>query len=187
MHCAYRPVLVPYQYRQNVGTLIMVNALTDPQRVRMPSVTEYWKPLGEDVSILSPIFELLPLEVRSKFHTKPGDKAKRAKKEEAKGAAAQPEDGQIASAAVETDGVGSGAELEDGVAPMDSDATAGEGQKQSPDMDSGHEAGQSEAEGEAEGDAKTKMEVEAAVHDETSPKEDGNPTSRDTRSIHKEN
>ena len=72
---------------------------------------------------------------------------------------------------------------------MDSDATAGEVQKQSPDMDSGHEAGQSEAEGEAEGDAKTdvKMEVEAAVHDETSPKEDGNPTSRDTRSTRKEN
>ncbi|RWW70080.1 hypothetical protein BHE74_00022272 [Ensete ventricosum] len=155
MHCAYRSVLVPYRYRQNVGTLVRT--------------------------------KLLPLEVRSKFHTKPGDKAKRAKKEEAKGAAAQPEDGQIASAAVETDGVGSGAELEDGVAPMDSDATAGEGQKQSPDMDSAPEAGQSEAEGEAEGDAKTKMEVEAAVHDETSPKEDGNPTSRDTRSIHKEN
>ncbi|URD88876.1 THO complex subunit 1 transcription elongation factor [Musa troglodytarum] len=199
------------------------NALTDPQRVRMPSVTEYWKPLGEDMDVSAGIEaeyhhknnrvycwkglrfsarqdlegfsrftdhgiegvvppELLPPEVRSKFHTKPGDKAKRAKKEEAKGAATQPEDSQVASAAVETDGVGSGAELEDGVAPMDSDATAGEGQKQSPDMDSGHEAGQSEAEGEAEGDAKTdvKMEVEAAVHNETSPKEDGNPTSRDT-------
>ncbi|CAL9199536.1 unnamed protein product [Musa hybrid cultivar] len=207
------------------------NALTDPQRVRMPSVTEYWKPLGEDMDVSAGIEaeyhhknnrvycwkglrfsarqdlegfsrftdhgiegvvppELLPPEVRSKFHTKPGDKTKRAKKEEAKGAAAQPEDSQVvASAAVETDGVGSGAELEDGVAPMDSDATAGEVQKQSPDMDSGHEAGQSEAEGEAEGDAKTdvKMEVEAAVHDETSPKEDGNPTSRDTRSTRKEN
>ncbi|CAL9135597.1 unnamed protein product [Musa acuminata var. zebrina] len=206
------------------------NALTDPQRVRMPSVTEYWKPLGEDMDVSAGIEaeyhhknnrvycwkglrfsarqdlegfsrftdhgiegvvppELLPPEVRSKFHTKLGDKTKRAKKEEAKGAAAQPEDSQVASAAVETDGVGSGAELEDGVAPMDSDATAGEVQKQSPDMDSGHEAGQSEAEGEAEGDAKTdvKMEVEAAVHDETSPKEDGNPTSRDTRSTRKEN
>ncbi|CAD5192510.1 unnamed protein product [Musa acuminata subsp. malaccensis] len=207
------------------------NALTDPQRVRMPSITEYWKPLGEDMDVSAGIEaeyhhknnrvycwkglrfsarqdlegfsrftdhgiegvvppELLPPEVRSKFHTKPGDKTKRAKKEEAKGAAAQPEDSQVvASAAVETDGVGSGAELEDGVAPMDSDATAGEVQKQSPDMDSGHEAGQSEAEGEAEGDAKTdvKMEVEAAVHDETSPKEDGNPTSRDTRSTRKEN
>ncbi|XP_064950951.1 THO complex subunit 1-like isoform X3 [Musa acuminata AAA Group] len=206
------------------------NALTDPQRVRMPSVTEYWKPLGEDMDVSAGIEaeyhhknnrvycwkglrfsarqdlegfsrftdhgiegvvppELLPPEVRSKFHTKPGDKTKRAKKEEAKGAAAQPEDSQVASAAVETDGVGSGAELEDGVAPMDSDATAGEVQKQSPDMDSGHEAGQSEAEGEAEGDAKNdvKMEVEAAVHDETSPKEDGNPTSRDTRSTRKEN
>ncbi|THU43801.1 hypothetical protein C4D60_Mb02t00620 [Musa balbisiana] len=143
------------------------NALTDPQRVRMPSVTEYWKPLGEDMDVSAGIEaeyhhknnrvycwkglrfsarqdlegfsrftdhgiegvvppELLPPEVRSKFHTKPGDKTKRAKKEEAKGAAAQPEDSQVASAAVETDGVGSGAELEDGVAPMDSDATAGE-------------------------------------------------------------
>ncbi|XP_064950952.1 THO complex subunit 1-like isoform X4 [Musa acuminata AAA Group] len=27
------------------------NALTDPQRVRMPSVTEYWKPLGEDMDV----------------------------------------------------------------------------------------------------------------------------------------
>ncbi|CAL9065457.1 unnamed protein product [Musa banksii] len=97
------------------------NALTDPQRVRMPSVTEYWKPLGEDMDVSAGIEaeyhhknnrvycwkglrfsarqdlegfsrftdhgiegvvppELLPPEVRSKFHTKPGDKTKRAKK-----------------------------------------------------------------------------------------------------------
>lgn len=27
------------------------NALTDSQRVRIPSISEYWKPLAEDVSI----------------------------------------------------------------------------------------------------------------------------------------
>lgn len=27
------------------------NALTDPQRVRTPAITEYWKPLADDVSI----------------------------------------------------------------------------------------------------------------------------------------
>lgn len=27
------------------------DALTDPQRVRTPDITEYWKPLAEDVSI----------------------------------------------------------------------------------------------------------------------------------------
>ncbi|WOL10731.1 THO complex subunit 1 isoform X1 [Canna indica] len=207
------------------------NALTDPQRVRMPSVTEYWKPLAEDMDpsagieaeyhhknnrvycwkglrfsarqdlegfsrftdhgiegVVPP--ELLPPEVRSKFHTKLGDRAKRAKKEEAKGATTQPEDNQVASAAVENDGVGSGAELEDGVAPMDSDATAGEGQKQSPDMDSAPEVGQSEAEGEAEAEAKTdtKMEVEAAAHNDIITKEEvANPTSRDIHSGGTEN
>ena len=40
--------------------------------------------------------ELLPPEVRSKFHAKPNKKAKRAKKEdEAKGAATRPEDNQV--------------------------------------------------------------------------------------------
>lgn len=27
------------------------DALTDPQRVRTPDITEYWKPLADDVSI----------------------------------------------------------------------------------------------------------------------------------------
>lgn len=27
--------------------------MTDPDHVRMPSITEYWKPLAEDVSILA--------------------------------------------------------------------------------------------------------------------------------------
>lgn len=39
--------------------------------------------------------ELLPPDVRSKFHAKPSEKTKRAKKEEVKGAAAQPEDNQV--------------------------------------------------------------------------------------------
>lgn len=40
--------------------------------------------------------ELLPPEIRSKFHAKPTDKNKRAKKEDdAKGASVQPEDNQV--------------------------------------------------------------------------------------------
>ncbi|PKA48241.1 Rhodanese-like domain-containing protein 8, chloroplastic [Apostasia shenzhenica] len=168
------------------------NALTDVQRVRMPSVAEYWKPLAEDVycwkglrfsarqdlegfsrGVVPP--ELLPLEVRSKFHAKPSEKNKRAKKEdESKTSAQQPEESQAASAGVETDGGGCGTELDDAAAPMDSDAailasshcpaiSPEEGQKQSPDTDLGQEAVQSEPEAEVE----TEIKADARQEPET--------------------
>ncbi|KAG1362814.1 putative THO complex subunit 1 [Cocos nucifera] len=207
------------------------NALTDPQRVRMPSVTDYWKPLADDMDdsagieaefhhknnrvycwkglrfsarqdlegfsrftdhgiegVVPP--ELLPPDVRSKFHAKPSEKTKRAKKEEVKGAAAQPDDNQVSTPAVETDGGGNGAELEDGVAPMDSDAAAvEESQKQSPEMDSGHEAGQSEAETEAEAENRSDIKVEAVtgVAREVNPDADPNSLSKDSHGGDREN
>jgi hypothetical protein len=39
--------------------------------------------------------ELLPPEVRSKFYSKPGDKAKRPKREDPKGTSAQPKEQQV--------------------------------------------------------------------------------------------
>lgn len=165
------------------------NALTDPQRVHTPSVTEYWKPLAEDMDLsagIEPEYhhknnkvycwkglrfsarqdlegfsrftdhgiegvvpqELLPPDVRSKLYAKPSERTKRAKKEEVKGTAVQPEDNQVAAVVVEA---GGGTELEEGETAMDSEATAvgmtPEGEKQSPEL----EAEQSEAE---EGEAK---------------------------------
>ncbi|XP_008797925.2 THO complex subunit 1 [Phoenix dactylifera] len=207
------------------------NALTDPQRVHMPSVAKYWKPLADDMDdsagieaefhhknnrvycwkglrfsarqdlegfsrftdhgiegVVPP--ELLPPDVRSKFHAKPSEKTKRAKKEEVKVAAAQSEDNQVAMPVAETDGGGNGTELEDGVAPMDSDAAAvEESQKQSPEMDSGHEAGQSEAETEAEAENRSDIKVEAvtgAVR-EVDPDTDPNPLSKDSHGGDREN
>ncbi|XP_020094223.1 THO complex subunit 1 isoform X1 [Ananas comosus] len=185
------------------------NALTDPQRIRMPSVTEYWKALAEDMDVsagIEPEFhhknnrvycwkglrfsarqdlegfsrftengiegvvppELLPPDVRSKYHAKPSEKAKRAKKEEeTKSTATQPEENQATTPPVEGDVGGSGAEVEDGVAPMDSDTAAlEEGQKQSPE-DSELEAGQIEGEAEAEAEAEVEGESEATVKSET--------------------
>ncbi|XXG87280.1 hypothetical protein AAC387_Pa11g2003 [Persea americana] len=182
------------------------NAMTDPQRIRTPSVAEYWKPLAEDMDLSAGIEaeyhhknnrvycwkglrfsarqdlegfsrfteygieavvppELLPPDVRSKFHARPNEKAKRARKEEeAKDATPNAEDNQNANAGAEIDGGGSGAELEDSTAPMDADTVAvgisqsgaptpEEIQKQSPEMDMGQEMGQLEADAEAEVEA----------------------------------
>ncbi|XP_072987454.1 THO complex subunit 1 isoform X3 [Typha latifolia] len=204
------------------------NALTDSQRVRMPSVTEYWKPLADDMDASAGIEdeyhhknnrvycwkglrfsarqdlegfsrftdhgiegvvppELLPADVRSKFHVKPNEKTKRAKKEETKVANKLHEGNQVAAAAVETDGGGSGAEQEDGVAPMDSDTAAlEEGQKQSPEMDSGHEAGQSEAEPEADAAVKSE-ELQAMVPTGVDQESDPNQASDDAQAEDTEN
>ncbi|XP_078448484.1 nuclear matrix protein-like protein [Wolffia australiana] len=141
------------------------NALTDPLRVRTPSVLEYWKPLAEDMDpsagieaeyhhknnkvycwkglrlsarqdlegfsrytdfgvegVVPP--ELLPPEVRSKFHAKTIDKSKRTKKdEETKASAAQPEEGEVLTSAPEIDGGATGADLEDAAAAVDSSDT----------------------------------------------------------------
>ncbi|KAJ8625572.1 hypothetical protein MRB53_034102 [Persea americana] len=191
------------------------NAMTDPQRIRTPSVTEYWKPLAEDMDVSAGIEaeyhhknnrvycwkglrfsarqdlegfsrfteygieavvppELLPPDVRSKFHARPNEKAKRARKEEeAKDATPNAEDNQNANAGAEIDG-GSGAELEDSTAPMDADTAAvgisrsgaptpEESKKQSPEMDMGQEVGQLDADAEAEVEAdvgETDLETE---------------------------
>ncbi|XP_042499695.1 THO complex subunit 1 [Macadamia integrifolia] len=179
------------------------NALTDSQRVRTPSVMEYWKPMAEDMDISAGIEaeyhhknnrvycwkglrfsarqdlegfsrfteygiegvvppELLPSEVCSKYHAKPSERSKRAKKEEeAKGATQQVEEQQNTTAAENENGVN--ADLEDSVAPIETDAsvnisesgapTPDENQKQSPDTEMGKEAGQSEVEGEVEVEA----------------------------------
>ncbi|OVA19210.1 THO complex [Macleaya cordata] len=181
------------------------DALVDAQRVRTPSVMEYWKPLAEDMDVSAGIEaeyhhrnnrvycwkglrfsarqdlegfsrfnelgiegvvppELLPPDVRSKYHTKPSDRSKRAKKEEAKDATPQPEDNQTTTPATETDGGGVSGELEDSAVPMDADAvgvnisqsgapTPEENLKLSPNADLGQEAGQSEAEVEVEAEA----------------------------------
>ncbi|KAL6011113.1 hypothetical protein ACLOJK_001557 [Asimina triloba] len=181
------------------------NALTDPQRIRTPSVMEYWKPLAEDMDdsagieaeyhhksnrvycwkglrfsarqdlegfsrftdhgiegVVPP--ELLPPEFRSKFHTRPSEKSKRARKEgEAKGTAPIAEDNQVTSAGAEADVSGNGAELDDSAPQMDVDTAAvnisqsrdptpEEINKPSPDTDVGTETGQLEAEAEAEVD-----------------------------------
>lgn len=169
------------------------DALTDPQRVRTPSITEYWKPLAEDMDdsagieaeyhhknnrvycwkglryssrqdlegfsrftdhgiegVVPP--ELLPPEVRSKYHTKTSEKPKRPRKEDdTKDSVA--EDSQVPASVSDIDAVGVSTELDDSTAPMDSEVnvtqsgapTPEENQKLSPS-----EAGQSEAEGDAD-------------------------------------
>ncbi|ERN09505.1 hypothetical protein AMTRI_Chr09g32690 [Amborella trichopoda] len=189
------------------------NALTDAQRVRTPSITEYWKALAEDMDTSAGIEaeyhhknnrvycwkglrfsarqdlegfsrftdhgvegvvppELLPPDIRSKYHAKAGDKSKRAKKEEeVKGNAPLVEDNQNAGATTELEGSGSGAELEDSAAPMDTDVGAvgatnsggpspDEAQKQSPDDEVGQEVVQPilDSEPEPELDAEGKPE-----------------------------
>lgn len=190
------------------------NALTDPQRISIPSVTEYWKPLAEDMDAsagIEPEYhhknnrvycwkglrfsarqdlegfsrfsdhgiegvvppELLPPEVRSKLYAKP-ERTKRAKKEELKGTAVQPEDNQVTAAAVEADGGGGGVEIEEGAIPTDSDAAAvgishgegmtPEGQKQSPELDAAQDAAQSEMEeGEAEPEPTVRPDLNSEV------------------------
>ncbi|TKV98680.1 hypothetical protein SEVIR_9G575400v4 [Setaria viridis] len=172
------------------------NVLTNPDRVRMPSITEYWKPLAEDMDPSAGIeeeyhhksnrvycwkglrfsarqdldgfarfsdygiegvvpSELLPPEVNAKFSSKPAEKVKRVKREDSKGASAQPKEQQVA-ATPETDGGGSGGDPEEGAVPMDSDNGAAEdGQKQSPEEVSGPESGQCEPEADADDNMKT--------------------------------
>ncbi|KAM3317024.1 hypothetical protein ACQJBY_034920 [Aegilops geniculata] len=154
------------------------DALTDSDRVRMPSVTEYWKPLAEDMDTSAGIEEeyhhknnrfcdygiegvvppeLLPPDVRAKFNSKPGEKAKRPKREDTKGGtSAHPKEPQVAAATPETDGGGSGGDQEEGAVPMDSDNGAGEdGQKRSPGEVSGPESGQCDAEDDGEDNTKS--------------------------------
>ncbi|RLN19046.1 THO complex subunit 1 [Panicum miliaceum] len=152
------------------------NVLTDPDQVRMPSITEYWKPLAEDMDPSAGIeeeyhhksnrfsdygiegvvpSELLPPEVNAKFSSKPAEKVKRLKREDSKGASAQPKEPQVA-ATPETDGGGSGGDPEEGAVPMDSDNGAAEdGQKRSPEEVSGPESGQCEPETDADDNMKT--------------------------------
>ncbi|KAG6424822.1 hypothetical protein SASPL_115242 [Salvia splendens] len=145
------------------------NALTDPQRVRTPAIMDYWKPLAEDVYCWKGLrfsarqdlegfsrftehgiegvvpLELLPLEVRSKYQAKPGDRTKRAKKEETKGSTQQVEDTQIATPASETEMDGGRNDGEG--ATGDGSSVSGEGdenQKLNSDTDGGLEAGQIE-------------------------------------------
>ncbi|XP_057807924.1 THO complex subunit 1-like isoform X2 [Salvia miltiorrhiza] len=105
--------------------------------------------------------ELLPLDVRSKYQAKPGDRSKRAKKEETKGSVQQVEDTQIATPASETDMDG-GRNDGEGTTGADGDGSgSGEGdehQKHNSDTDGGLEAGQIEGDtgmvdGETDADA----------------------------------
>ncbi|KAL0425417.1 UNVERIFIED_CONTAM: THO complex subunit [Sesamum radiatum] len=124
--------------------------------------------------------ELLPADVRSKYQAKPGDRSKRAKKEETKGSVQQVEESQIATPASETEADGSRIDPEASAAPAaDTDAmvasgslsqggtpTPDEHQKQSSDTDVGLEAGQIEADTEAEAgmvDGETDAEVDLDV------------------------
>ncbi|XP_062093131.1 THO complex subunit 1 isoform X2 [Humulus lupulus] len=108
--------------------------------------------------------ELLPPDFRSKYQSKPNDRSKRAKKEEAKGTAQQGEENQIATPASEND-EGIRGDLDASTTPMDAEPeTTGvtdmvsqggspmpdEHQKQSSDTDAGQEMGQLEADSEAE-------------------------------------
>ncbi|KAJ0969005.1 hypothetical protein J5N97_021882 [Dioscorea zingiberensis] len=113
--------------------------------------------------------ELLPPEVRSKFHAKPSERNKRAKKEEEqKNASTQPEDTQVSSTPVETDGDGNRGDLED---------TAPESQKQSPEMV--QEAGQSEVEvGEVEAKDDVEMKGEDAALPVGDPEVESDPASK---------
>ncbi|KAM6582905.1 hypothetical protein CsatB_009907 [Cannabis sativa] len=155
-----------------------MNALTDPQRVQTPSIAEYWKPLAEDMDPAAGI--------EAEYHHKNNRvcrciagkvygfqldrtwrdflRAKRAKKEEAKGSAQQGEENQISTHASEND-EGIRGDLEASTTPMDAEPEiAGvtamvsqggspmpdENQKQSSDTDAGPEMGQLEADSEAE-------------------------------------
>ncbi|XP_047089211.1 THO complex subunit 1-like [Lolium rigidum] len=94
--------------------------------------------------------ELLPADVRAKFNSKPGEKAKRPKREDTKGTSSHPKEPQVAAATPDTDGGGSG-DQEEGAVPMDSDNPAvDDGQKRSPGEVSGPESGQCEAEDDGE-------------------------------------
>uniref|UniRef100_A0ACD5WI89 Uncharacterized protein n=1 Tax=Avena sativa TaxID=4498 RepID=A0ACD5WI89_AVESA len=173
------------------------NALTDPDRVCTPSITEYWKPLAEDMDPSAGIEEdyhhknnrvycwkglrfsarqdlegfsrfceygiegvvppeLLPPDVRAKFNSKPGEKAKRPKREDTKGTSSHPKEPQAAAATPDTDGGGSG-DQEEGAVPMDSDNPVVDdgSQKRSPGEVSGPESGQCEAEDDGEDNSKT--------------------------------
>ncbi|KAI3914086.1 hypothetical protein MKW92_041242 [Papaver armeniacum] len=186
------------------------NALDDANRIKTPSIMEYWKPLAEDMDpkagieaeyhhknnrvycwkglrfsarqdlegfsrfndfgiegVIPP--DLLPLEMRSKYQSKPAERSKRAKKEEAKDTTPPQEDSQFTNPAAEMDGGGIGGELEDSGVPMDADAvgasqsgaqTPEDNSKQSPAAELGQEAGQSEAEVEMDGDGETDTEAE---------------------------
>lgn len=182
------------------------NALTDAQRVCAPSVTDYWKPLAEDMDpsagieaeyhhknnkvycwkglrftarqdlesfskftdfgiegVVPP--ELLPPEVRGKFHAKPNQVSKRAKREdEAKFAVSTTSqlDGSQPVSTVTMDGsIGTleqtstlidAAEIGAASTPPSGELTPEEAQKQSPPMDMAQDAGQSEAEGDPDGE-----------------------------------
>ncbi|CAM0871010.1 unnamed protein product [Alopecurus aequalis] len=174
------------------------NALTDSDRVSTPSITEYWKPLAEDMDTSAGIEdeyhhknnrvycwkglrfsarqdlegfsrfcdygiegvvppELLPPDVRAKFNSKPGEKAKRPKREDTRGGtSAHPKESQVTAATPDTDGGGSG-DQEDGAVQMDSDNAAAEdgGPKRSPGEVSGPESGQCEADDDGEDNSKT--------------------------------
>ncbi|KAG6383394.1 hypothetical protein SASPL_156855 [Salvia splendens] len=104
--------------------------------------------------------ELLPLEVRSKYQAKPGDRTKRAKKDETKGSTQQVEDTQVIHISPEITyyktrylNDGEGATGADG----DGSSVSGEGdehQKHNSDTDGGLEAGQIEGDtGMADADA----------------------------------
>ncbi|XP_060966802.1 THO complex subunit 1-like [Cannabis sativa] len=108
--------------------------------------------------------ELLPPDFRFKYQSKPNDRAKRAKKEEAKGSAQQGEENEISTPASEND-EGIRGDLEASTTPMDAKPeTAGvtdmvshgaspmpdENQKQSSHTDADPEMGQLEADSEAE-------------------------------------
>ncbi|KAF3784236.1 THO complex subunit 1 [Nymphaea thermarum] len=181
------------------------NVLTDAQRVQMPSVTEYWKPLAEDMDVSAGIeaeyhhknnrvycwkglrfsarqdlegfsrftdhgiegvvpSELLPPEMRSKFHTKSGERSKRAKREEeAKGTTNHAEDNQNANTTAELDGGGSGAELEDAAAAMDADAATAATPSGAPTPDDSQRQGSDlEVAQEAEAEGGEDAEVEAS-------------------------
>ncbi|GAB4832144.1 suppressor of the transcriptional defect of hpr1 by overexpression [Ancistrocladus abbreviatus] len=123
--------------------------------------------------------DLLPPEVKSKYQAKPSERAKRAKKDETRGAAHPTEDNQIATPASEMD-EGGRPDLEATAATMDIDAatatgnnsqddtpTTDEHQKQSPETtDAGQEPGQLEPDAEGEPgmvDGETDAEVDLEV------------------------
>uniref|UniRef100_A0A1D1XVT7 THO complex subunit 1 n=1 Tax=Anthurium amnicola TaxID=1678845 RepID=A0A1D1XVT7_9ARAE len=120
--------------------------------------------------------ELLPAELRSKFHSKASERSKRARKdEETRASITRQEEGQIPTTAAEMDCGGSGAELEETATPVDAavgpsqsgELTPEEGQKQSPEVNMGQDAVPSEAEPEAE--AEPDIETQADPAAETTP------------------
>ncbi|KAF5733648.1 Nuclear matrix protein-related isoform 1 [Tripterygium wilfordii] len=124
--------------------------------------------------------ELLSPDVRTKYHNKPSDKSKRAKKEETMNASQQAEENQIATPASEIDGEAIRTDLEAAAAPMDTDATTAignisqggtptpeENQKQSPDTDVGQESAQLEADAEVDVGLDGETDPEAEVELDT--------------------